>query len=30
MALTATLHTFDVTLSHVDRGVYETFTVKAA
>jgi uncharacterized protein YaeQ len=30
MALTATLHTFDVTLSHVDRGVYEAFTVKAA
>jgi uncharacterized protein YaeQ len=30
MALTATLHTFDVTLSDVDRGVYETLAVRAA
>jgi len=30
MALTATVYTFDVQLSHVDRGVYETITFKAA
>jgi uncharacterized protein YaeQ len=30
MALTATLYTFEVALSHVDRGVYDTLTIKAA
>lgn len=30
MALTATLYTFDVALSHVDRGVYEQLAIKAA
>ena len=30
MALTATLHTFDVALSDVDRGVYEQLAIKAA
>jgi uncharacterized protein YaeQ len=30
VALTATVYTFDVTLSHVDRGVYETLAVRAA
>lgn len=30
MALTATLYHFDVALSHVDRGVYETLAIKAA
>jgi uncharacterized protein YaeQ len=30
MALTATLHTVDVALSDVDRGVYETLAIKAA
>lgn len=30
MALTATLYTFTVALSDVDRGVYETLEVKAA
>lgn len=30
MALTATLHTFDVALNHVDRGVYEQLNVRAA
>jgi uncharacterized protein YaeQ len=30
MALTATLYSFDVSLSHVDRGVYEQLTIKAA
>lgn len=30
MALTATLHTFDVALSHVDRNVYEQLVIKAA
>ncbi|MDF1504825.1 YaeQ family protein [Roseisolibacter sp. H3M3-2] len=30
MALTATVYTFDVQLSHVDRGVYETLSVRAA
>lgn len=30
MALTATLHTFDVSLSHVDRHVYEQLSIKAA
>lgn len=30
MALTATLHSFDVALSHVDRGVYEQLAIKAA
>lgn len=30
MALTATLYSFDITLADVDRGVYETFTLKAA
>jgi uncharacterized protein YaeQ len=28
MAAGSTTHTFDVELSHVDRGVYETFSVK--
>ena len=30
MALTATLYTFDVALSDVDRGVYESLSIKAA
>ena len=30
MALTATLYTFDVALSDVDRGVYEQLSIKAA
>jgi uncharacterized protein YaeQ len=30
MALTATVYTFEVQLSDVDRGVYETFRVKVA
>jgi len=30
MALTATMYTFDVQLSDVDRGVYETVSVRAA
>jgi uncharacterized protein YaeQ len=30
MALTATIYTFDVQLSDVDRGVYETLAVRAA
>lgn len=30
MAAGATMYTFDVTLSDVDRGVYEQFTVRAA
>lgn len=30
MALTATLYSFDVALSHVDRGVYEQISIKAA
>jgi uncharacterized protein YaeQ len=30
VALTATIHTFDVDLSDVDRGVYETFELRAA
>ena len=30
MALTATIYNFDVQLSHVDRGVYETLSFKAA
>lgn len=30
MALTATLHTVDVALSDVDRGVYEQLSIKAA
>jgi uncharacterized protein YaeQ len=30
MALTATVYTFEVQLSDVDRGVYETFSVKVA
>ena len=30
MALTSTMFTFDVALSHVDRGVYESLTIKAA
>jgi uncharacterized protein YaeQ len=30
MALSSTMYTFDVALSHVDRGVYESLTVKAA
>jgi len=30
MAQTATVHTFDVTLSDVDRGIYESFTLKTA
>lgn len=28
MAIGSTTHTFDIELSHVDRGVYETFSVK--
>lgn len=30
MALTATVYTFDVALSDIDRGVYETLAIKAA
>lgn len=30
MALTATIYNFDVELSHVDRGVYETLSFRAA
>jgi uncharacterized protein YaeQ len=30
MALTSTMYTFDVSLSHVDRGLYESLTIKAA
>ncbi len=30
MALTATMYTLDVALSHVDRGVYEQLAIKAA
>jgi uncharacterized protein YaeQ len=30
MALPATLHTFDLSLAHVDRGIERTLTVKAA
>lgn len=30
MALTATVYNFDVQLSDVDRGVYETLTIRAA
>lgn len=30
MALTATLYSLDVSLSHVDRGVYEQLSIKAA
>ncbi len=30
MALTATVYTFEIDLSDVDRNVYETFTLKAA
>jgi uncharacterized protein YaeQ len=30
MALSSTMYTFDVALSNVDRGVYETLTIKAA
>lgn len=30
MALTATLYSFDVALSHVDRGIYEQLNIKAA
>lgn len=30
MALTATLYSFDVELSHVDRGLYETLSFRAA
>jgi len=30
MALTSTMYTFDVALSHVDRGVYESLSIKAA
>ena len=30
MALTATVYTFDVQLSDVDRGVYETLSIRAA
>ena len=30
MALTSTMYTFDVALSDVDRGVYETLAIKAA
>ena len=30
MALTALVYTFEVQLSHVDRGVYETLSFKAA
>jgi uncharacterized protein YaeQ len=30
VALTATIYTFDVQLSDVDRGIYETLTIRAA
>ena len=30
MALSSTMHTFDVALSNIDRGVYEALTIKAA
>jgi uncharacterized protein YaeQ len=30
MALTSTMYTFDVALSNVDRGVYESLAIKAA
>ena len=30
MALSSTMHTFDVALSNIDRGVYETLSIKAA
>ena len=30
MALTATIHNFDVELADVDRGVYETLAVRVA
>ncbi len=30
MALSSTMYTFDVALSNIDRGVYETLTIKAA
>ena len=30
MALTSTMYTFDVALSHVDRNVYESLAIKAA
>ena len=30
MALTSTMYTFDVSLSNVDRGVYESLAIKAA
>lgn len=30
MALTATVYSFDIELSHVDRGVYETLSFRAA
>ena len=30
MALTATMHTFDIQLSDVDRGVYETIALRVA
>ena len=30
MALTSTMYTFDVALSNVDRGVYESLSIKAA
>src|ERR1039457_2458143 len=30
MALTSTMYTFDIALSHVDRAVYESLTIKAA
>ena len=30
MALTATIYNFDIALSDVDRGVYETLSVRAA
>ena len=30
MALSATIHQFDVQLSHVDRGVYETLSLRVA
>ena len=30
MALTATIYNFDIELANVDRGVYETFTLKVA
>jgi uncharacterized protein YaeQ len=30
MALSSTMYTFDVALSHIDRGVYESLSIKAA